>query len=431
VPIPVAKVIAECDDPAYNHLIRYTLQDTQKFFVDQISGDIFAVNPIGGLQMSNICSRADDCTVEVTAVIQDNRATLTLHVVSIEKPEVLVINSELPADQLLNQLNQNSASVWFRSLNVQIDADTTKAASNSTRAASNSTRAASNTTRAASNTIRATSNTIRATSNKHFVTARRTDSPGIEYLNRDEAEVVVDGLGIVISSSDEVFVNQQDNTDGDGGDSNEVPVIVLSVLLSIVLLAIIIYFLVLYRRPIMNKFRKEKSGSPPVERMSPESGSEVRRPSFSFPSKNPMAASSVLVQESSEPTKKVYGTPAVGGSSQNGLTREISHELEMKLEKKTAAETGRRGLPPPKEKPLPVGGKAGPTTKKKAAPKVPPATYVDEDVGVKFTERVEVVEVPKQRKQSSNSSGSSESSGSSTSGSSSDSGSEEEATTSI
>ena len=33
---------------------------------------------------------------------------------SIEKPEVLVINSELPADQLLNQLNQNSASVWFR-----------------------------------------------------------------------------------------------------------------------------------------------------------------------------------------------------------------------------------------------------------------------------------------------------------------------------
>jgi len=263
------------------------------------------------------------------------------------------------------------------------------------------------------------------------VTARRTDSPGIEYLNRDEAEVVVDGSGIVISSSDEVFVNQQDNIDGDGGDSNEVPVIVLSVLLSIVLLAIIIYFLVLYRRPIMNKFRKEKSGSPPVERMSPESGSEVRRPSFSFPSKNPMAASSVLVQDSSEPTKKVYGTPAVGGSSQNGLTREISHELEMKLEKKTAAETGRRGLPPPKEKPLPVGGKAGPTTKKKAAPKVPPATYVDEDVGVKFTERVEVVEVPKQRKQSSNSSGSSESSGSSTSGSSSDSGSEEEATTSI
>ena len=60
-----------------------------------------------------------------------------------------------------------------------MDADTTKAASNSTRAASNTTRAASN--------------TIRATSNKHFVTARRTDAPGIEYLNRDEAEVVVDG----------------------------------------------------------------------------------------------------------------------------------------------------------------------------------------------------------------------------------------------
>ena len=43
----------------------------------------------------------------------------------------------------------------------------------------------------------------------------------------------------------------KDNTDGDGGDSNEVPVIVLSVLLSIVLLAIITYFLVLYRRSVI------------------------------------------------------------------------------------------------------------------------------------------------------------------------------------
>ncbi|XP_023341683.1 uncharacterized protein LOC111711535 [Eurytemora carolleeae] len=409
VPMPISQVRAECNNASYNSFIKYSVEGSKTFFADEDTGEIYAVNPAGGSRMDSICSESEmNCRVVVKATLNSVSKIITVYVTSVSVEYILVVKSDENPETVLKNLNIIQEDIWFRLMNLQLENKSER------------------------------QDGFR---NRMFLTAHKMLDTSSGFLTYSEAAIIarnVSGVTIEISEgSDDIFIH---DTVDEEEDSNTA-VLVIALLLTFLLLGILIYILIINRRPIQKIIRKKmksrNENAPKIDRLE-----DVQEPTLN---RNPMTSQVAIG------SKDIYGVPAVGGATQHGLNREISYELERRLDVKvghnadvfkskpdsalpTQGKPVSKPSPPVQGKPVPEPPRkavTAPAPPKKPVPSVPEPTYTLD--GVRFNEKAEVVEVALNKRKDSSSSGTSDSSSSSTSSSdgSDESSSSDEAVTAI
>jgi len=367
--MPLGRVVATSTDP--NVRIRFSLTDTDDFYIDESTGDIFLINNYG---LGSLPSSPETFHVFVNHN-EDNEKSISVKVEKIAKDRVMVYetNSDEFSIESLNNLND---TVWFRVLNSQPKDSSSYARTND--------------------------------GSLLFLTARSRDG---NFLTRDEAADIAGGLdGININNNIEV---DNHRTGPEDGGAN-VATIVLAVLLALVLLVGLAVLLFVKRGVLMDHLqrRRQPQDLNKDKKISSSEdkggvGSEVNSrtgggASTKARSQGMFNLQSTTIQMNSHENAKTQppSHPAPHHQARSGLMREVSTELEKKLESRH------------KERPITVTTTSQVSARKGRAPATPsrPATTsttmpttngVDKDKagpGITFNPVAEVVEVEKRQR---------------------------------
>merc|ERR1711892_1180762 len=391
-PMPIAKVKANCSLPWCDGQITYSMQSQPNFFIDQQSGDIFLVDNAGFGSIQTTCE--EPCTLTVFADLSNTdvvQAILTVKVSTLSESQILVLDSNssyTAAEEVLSDINKGanvSGKYWFRLINIQPKEE-------------------------ASNWYRSG---VSPEKSVLFVTANNNEDH--LFVDKEVASGIINGAtnsDVAVDST--IQVNNQPE-EGSGGGS-KTAVIVLAVILALVILAVLIAIFVINRKFFLSMLTRKKKENEILQSSTENSSITAYKVEEQKPRKNSKGLfnlQSVTIQ-TSQPSNNPRGRPAVGGSAQPGLMREMSTGLEKRLESKAK---------PSSSKPQQASSYKSSYTnntqvpaKKKAAPNVPPPS------SIKFNERAEVMEVEKTKRLSISSGTSDSSADSSSSGSSSSSG---------
>jgi len=388
VRMPLTRVEVTCEDR--EAVIEFSLSDTDTFYIDNSSGEVFLVNNGGTskLPASPSSFRAHANTAGAT------EKSIEITVEALPKQKVLVFDSSNGTSEvgdILGNLNEASNStVWFRLLNMQ--------------------------PRVSGRSSRNTEESLL------FLTAFSTQDSSDTFLTRDEVESIVSVGGL--SRDDDVEIDHRMEEQEEAGTNTAT--IVLAVLLGIIVIAFVLVLLFIYRGPIMETFQKRRQTKNKI--VDSESSSIKDDINKNRKSHGMFNLQSVTVQtnaqgavSATEPSQGLTGgagagkpraagagvrVPGVGGAHvNNGFMREMSTELEKKLETR------------PRDRPITVTSNSQDSTARKgrapATPRAPPAP-----TGITFNPVAEVVEVEKRTNRpsiSSQGSGSSDSSSDSSS----------------
>jgi len=387
VQMPLGRVVATSDGP-----IRFSLSSgSEQFYINDQTGDIFLISNDG---LASLPSSSEEFTVYVNHE-EANEASITVKVEGLTKEKVMVYEAE--TDFSINDLNGINNTVWFRILNSQpVDSSLYAKAGSSSLL---------------------------------FLTAFTDDEEGGRFLTRDEAAGLASNLdGININNDIEVDHQMDANQDDEGGATTAT--IVLAVLLALVILAGIAVLLFVKRGVIMERLQRSKKPNKDWDRAEEKrkADSEVSSAMGSVKAKprsqGMFNLQSTTIQINSHengkaPTQAQPPRHSVPHhQARSGLMREVSTELEKKLESRQ------------KERPITVTSTSQVSARKGRAPATPsrPAP-ASTPAGITFNPVAEVVEVEKRQQRSSISSqGSTGSSSSATSSGSSVMDNEEETT---
>lgn len=369
--MPLGRVVATSADPDDpNMRIRFSLSSgSEKFYINDRTGDIFLINNDG---LASLPSSSEEFTVYVNRG-EANEESITVKVEGLAKEKVMVY--EAPVDFSLEELNGINNTVWFRILNSQPMDSSLYAKADS--------------------------------SSLLFLTAFTEDEEGVRFLTRDEAAGIASNLdGIKINNDIEVDHQNDGNQDEEGGATTAT--IVLAVFLALIILAAIAVLLFVKRGVIMGRLQRsrkpEKDWDGAQEKR--KADSEVSSPIGSVKTKprsqGMFNLQSTTIQINSHDNGKapIQAQPPHHSvphhQARSGLMREVSTELEKKLESRQ------------KDRPITVSARKGRAPATPSRPVHPPAS-----AGITFNPVAEVVEVEKRQQRSSISSQGSTGSGSS------------------
>jgi hypothetical protein len=314
------------------------------------------------------------------------RAALTVEISSLSENQILVLDSNTSftqAEDVISKINAGTDQYWFRLLNIQ------------------------------PKEVAGRWYKSRVSEDKSvlFVTANTYNTH--VFVDKDEASNIINGVaGSDVGIDSNINVNNQPSG-GTSGDGNKTAVIVLAVLLALLILGVLVAIFVIKRKFFLSLLPKRKKENEILQSSTENSSITAYKGEEQKPRRNSKGLfnlQSVTIQ-TSQPSNNPRGRPSVGGNTQPGLMREISTELEKRLEAKAKPDSSK----PPQYK-----SKYTPTAKTvPSVPKKKPAPHIPAPSSIKFNERAEVMEVEK-TKRLSISSGTSDSStdSSSSSGSS-------------
>jgi len=371
--------VATSTDPKVQ--IRFSLSSgSEKFYINDQTGEIFLTSNDG---LARLPSSPEDFIVYVNHG-EENEEIIQVKVEGLTKEKVIVYESatDFSIDDLnsnVDDLNGINNTVWFRILNSQpMDPSLYVKA---------------------------------GPSSLLFLTAFTGTGEGGRFLTRDEAAGLASNLdGININNDIEVDHHMAANHDDDGGTSTAT--IVLAVLLALVILAGIAVLLFVKRGVIMGRLeRSRKPGKDGAEEKR-KGDSEVSSPLGSVKTKprsqGMFNLQSTTIQINSHEAGKAptQAQPprhsAPHHQARLGLMREVSTELEKKLESRQ------------KERPITVTSTSQVSARKGRAPATPSRPVPPPaPAGITFNPVAEVVEVEKRQQRSSISSQGSTGSGSS------------------
>lgn len=401
VPMPITRVVAVSSNPVFNSQITYAvtdLPDSTKFHVDKSTGEMFLNNPKSQVYLEDLCPTS--CSIKVTASLdtqlESKTAETTVTVTSLKESHLAVFSSDTSvedAESVVNQINKNNTDVWFRLVNTQ-PLPTTKA-------------------------NQGTQGSLL------FLTARGTEG----FMEKNEAASKIDMDGV--DFTDDITIHHPSTPSSSFNGGLVAAVIVLGVLLALIPLAALAFFAYKNKSAILSRLPARNSGQKMDKLADPNDGySEVN-----YFNSNDLERENIVtnnnINNKNNINKPRMGQPALG-SNTHGLMREMSTELEKRMEtkqKQPVVYKNTMDSPKPSVDVSKPSGEARPLQfikppQKKKAPIVPvsvdPADQ--EDLGVRFNEKAEVMEVEKNvdkrsiaRSVSSESSGSSVSSSSATS----------------
>jgi len=374
VQMPLGRVEATSDDPDVQ--IRFSLSGSQNFYINDQTGDIFLISNDGDASLN---SASESFTVYVNEA-DEYEKSIAVKVEGLAKEKVMVY--EAAAEFSIDKLNGINSTVWFRLLNSQPMRDTSMFA-------------------------RASSSSLL------FLTAFTGDGEDGRFLTRDEAASIASNLeGISINNDIEVDHHMTADEGDEGGAS--AATIVLAVILALVLLAAIAVLLFVKRRVIMGRLQRRRKPQNNLDRPQNQrkADSEVSSAIGSVKTKprsqGMFNLQSTTIQINSHengkaPTQVQPPHQSVPHhQARSGLMREVSTELEKKLESRQ------------KDRPITVTSTSQVSARKGRAPAtpsrpVPPSA----PAGITFNPVAEVVEVEKRQQRASISSQGSTGSGSS------------------
>jgi len=359
--MPIARVTAKCTDSNYNSFMEYTLLEDNlgTFYIDKASGDVFLVNNAGYQSLAQICPTP--CSLSVSADLSNlavDPIEMEVKISGVGVEQVLVFDTDVEyteTGQVLQTINDNSEEVWFRVLNVQ--PRETKL-------------------------VRETSGSVL------FLTGYKEE----QFINRAEAGAIISDSNLEADTELEVNHHVDDGGDGEGGSGGKWrgATIALAVILSLIILAFILVVVFYKRGPILEKLSKIRSRNEKYD-STDNSGLSEKATEHAAVEVKPERASrnngffnlqSVTIQ-----TNNPRGGSAGGSQQQTSLMREMSTELEKRLETRDRQE-------PVRAKP-PNVAKSGPGVRGKG-----PAPIAPSKGGIKFNEGVEVVEVENKHRDS-------------------------------
>jgi len=396
VPMPIARVVAVChgDDWCARQII-YSMQPHPSFYMSADSGDIFLVNNAGSGSVQETCDQP--CQLKVFAdhaYLQVPQASLTVQISALTENQILVLDSNssyTEAESAVSKINDETELYWFRPINIQPRQQETPWY----------------------RTVVSEDKSVL------FVTANKVE--GHVFVDKNEASDIIDGMADSdVGVDSNINVNNQQpqpdgpDVEGGGGGGDKTAVIVLAVLLALVILGVLIAIFVIKRKFFLSLLPKKKEEGEAMLQSSTENSSitaykaeEKNRKD----SKGLFNLQSVTIQTSQQTNNNPRAKAAVG-ANQPGLMREMSTELEKRLEARKQPENSQPQLNS-KYQTKSMGKTVQNISKKKPAPNIPAPS------GIKFNERAEVMEVEKTKRLSISSGTSDSSEDSSSSGSSS------------
>lgn len=390
--MPIATVVAVCNGGGWcGGQITYSMQPHPSFYMSADSGDIFLVNNAGSGSVQETCDQP--CQLQVFAdhaYLDVAQAKLTVQISAVTENQILVLDSNssfTEAESALSKINDETELYWFRPINIQPRQPETT-------------------------WYRTGASTDKSVL---FVTVNKVE--GHVFVDKNVASDIINGMAdneVGVDSNINVNNQQPDGPDVDGGGGgNKTAVIVLAVLLALVILGVLIAIFVIKRKFFLSLLPKKKEEGEAMLQSSTENSSITAykaEEKTRKDSKGLFNLQSVTIQ-TSQPTNNPRAKAAVG-ANQPGLMREMSTELEKRLEAKKQSENSQPQLNS-KYKTKSVGKTVQNIAKKKPAPNIPAPS------GIKFNERAEVMEVEKTKRLSISSGTSDSSEDSSSSGSSS------------
>merc|ERR1711971_564902 len=379
VQMPLGRVVATSDDPDVR--IRFSLSGSENFYINEQTGEIFLISNDG---LASLTSASETFTVYVNEA-EENEKSIAVKVEGLASEKVMVY--EAGAEFSIDLLNGINNTVWFRLLNSQPMRDTLMFAKTSS-------------------------------SSLLFLIAFTGEGEAGRFLTRDEAASIASNLeGISMNNDIEVDHHMAaDGGDEDGGAS--VATIVLAVILALVVLAAIAVLLFVKRGVIMGRLQRRRKPEEDLDRAQDKrkADSEVSSPIGSVKTKprsqGMFNLQSTTIQINSHengkaPTQVQLPPHSVPHhQARSGLMREVSTELEKKLESRQ------------KDRPITVTSTSQVSARKGRAPATPsrPAPP-SAPAGITFNPVAEVVEVEKRQQRASISSQGSTGSSVSSSGS--------------
>jgi len=388
-------VVAVCHgDDWCGGQILYSMKPHPSFYMSADSGDIFLVNNDGSGSVQETCDQP--CQLQVFAdhaYLELQQASLTVQISALTENQILVLDSNssyTEAESAVSKINDETELYWFRLINIQPRQQET------------------------------TWYRMGESMDKSvlFVTANKVEDH--VFVDRTVASAIINDMADSdVGVDSNINVNnkqpQPDGPDvgGGGGGGDKTAVIVLAVLLALVILGVLIAIFVIKRKFFLSLLPKKKKEGEEMLQSSTENSSITAykaEEKTRKDSKGLFNLQSVTIQ-TSQPTSNPHGRPA-GGAKQPSLMREMSTELEKRLEAKKKPENS-QPQQDSKYRTKYAGKTVQNISKKKPAPNIPAPS------SIKFNERAEVMEVEKTKRLSISSGTSDSSEDSSSSGSSS------------
>jgi len=393
--MPIATVVAVCHgDDWCSGQILYSMKPHPSFYMSADSGDIFLINNDGSGSVQETCDQP--CQLQVFADhahLELQQASLTVQISALTENQILVLDSNssyTEAESAVSRINDETELYWFRLINIQPRQQETSW------------------------------HRTRESMDKSvlFVTANKVEDHA--FVDRTEASAIINDMtDSDVGVDNNINVNnkqpQPDDPDvgGGGRGGDQTAVIVLAVLLALVILGVLIAIFVIKRKFFLSLLPKRKKEGEEMLQSSTENSSITAykaEEKTRKDSKGLFNLQSVTIQ-TSQPTSNPRGRPAVG-ANQPSLMREMSTELEKRLEAKKKPEDS-QPQQDSKYRTKYTGKTVQNISKKKPAPNIPAPS------SIKFNERAEVMEVEKTKRLSISSGTSDSSEDSSSSGSSS------------